>query len=421
MSRFSHSRVRARLAWTASTVLALSLGSVAIGHAQTSSTPPLTLPLAFAQAWERQPEAAALLQRRQAGESLRQAASNWTPAPAALEASVRSDRFNRRQGAQELEFGVAVPLWLPGERERSQALADAQLDAVERQALLAQWQLAQSLREHWWGLLREREELRAAQERLQSTQALASDVARRLKAGELSRADQNQADAAVLLAVSEQSQAHTRVMASEQSMRALLGLPAEAALLMAPTPEPEPAGDAPAHPLLAALQAKAQTARSAAALAKAQVRASPELTLLHTRDRAARGEASNGTVTLGLRFPLGSSDRNKAAVLSAGAEQTEAEVLLARERERLMAEQRSAQSALDAARAVLQAARDRARLADETRQFFDKSFRLGETDLPTRLRVELEAGQAQRDLARARIDLNLAIATLRQRLGLLPE
>ena len=29
--------------------------------------------------------------------------------------------------------------------------------------------------------------------------------------------------------------------------------------------------------------------------------------------------------------------------------------------------------------------------------------------------------ETQRDLARARIDLNLAIATLRQRLGLLPE
>jgi cobalt-zinc-cadmium efflux system outer membrane protein len=421
MSRFTHSRAPVRLLWTASAVLAFSLGSVAISHAQPISNPPLTLPLAFAQAWERQPEAATLLQRRQASESLRQAASSWTPAPAALEASVRSDRFNRRQGAQEVEFGVAVPLWLPGERERSQALADAQLDAVGRQALLAQWQLAQSLREHWWTLLREREDLRAALERLQSMQALASDVARRVKAGELSRADQHQADAAVLLAVAEQTQTQSRVIASEQALRALLGLRAEEALLMATSPEPEPAADAPAHPLLGALEAKALTARSAAALARAQVRASPELTLLHTRDRSVRGETSNGTVTLGLRFPLGSSDRNKAAVLSAGADQTEAEVLLARERERLVAEQRSAQAALAAARAVLSAAQDRARLADETRQFFDKSFRLGETDLPTRLRVELEAGQAQRDLARARIDLSLAIATLRQRLGLLPE
>lgn len=40
---------------------------------------------------------------------------------------------------------------------------------------------------------------------------------------------------------------------------------------------------------------------------------------------------------------------------------------------------------------------------------------------PTRLRVELEAAQAERQLARARIDAAAAISHLRQALGLLPQ
>ena len=63
----------------------------------------------------------------------------------------------------------------------------------------------------------------------------------------------------------------------------------------------------------------------------------------------------------------------------------------------------------------------RQQLARESRGFFDKSFRLGESDLPTRLRIELEAVEAERQNARARIELAAAISALRQALGLLPE
>ncbi|MFO1250959.1 MAG: hypothetical protein U1E77_07425 [Inhella sp.] len=157
---------------------------------------PLSLPQAFERAWARQPEAQALAARREAAQALRAAADAWTPEPAALEASLRSDRFNRRQGAQELELGLALPLWLPNERARSQALAVAQAQSVEAEALRAQWQLAQQLREHWWALALAREEQQAAQERWQASQALAADVARRTQAGELARADQHQAEAA---------------------------------------------------------------------------------------------------------------------------------------------------------------------------------------------------------------------------------
>ncbi len=46
---------------------------------------------------------------------------------------------------------------------------------------------------------------------------------------------------------------------------------------------------------------------------------------------------------------------------------------------------------------------------------------MGEADLPTRLRIELEAIEAERQATRTRIDLAAAISSLRQALGLLPD
>ena len=74
-----------------------------------------------------------------------------------------------------------------------------------------------------------------------------------------------------------------------------------------------------------------------------------------------------------------------------------------------------------AAQASAEAANRRAALARETRGFIEKSFRAGETDLPSRLRVELEAFEAERQSTLARLNVNQAISALNQALGLLPQ
>jgi len=88
---------------------------------------------------------------------------------------------------------------------------------------------------------------------------------------------------------------------------------------------------------------------------------------------------------------------------------------------RIAAEKEASRLRVDLARAQLAAAERRAQLAHESRGFFDKSFRLGETDLPTRLRIEAEAVDARRQAAAARIEVAAAISQWRQALGLLPE
>lgn len=384
----------------------------------------MTLREVFDATWARQPEAMALQARRDAARAQQSAATAWTPEPAALELSNKTDRLNRNQGARELEVGVAVPLWLPGERGRSAALAEAEGAAIESRATAAQLRIAATVREAWWQWQRARIEVDSARDQLDNTRRIAADVARRTKAGDLARADQHQADGAVASAEANMAQAEAGLAAARQHLRALAGsapAPGEVAGALA---EPDPgaaAADLEAHAALLELKDRAVVAERTAALAATQSRANPELMLATTRDRGAFGEAAQQTITLGVRIPFGGGPRHDARTANARAEATEIQAQLALERERVIAEREAAKVRVDASRAQLAAAERRAQLARESRGFFDKSFRLGETDLPTRLRIEAEAAEAERQAARTRIELAAAISAWRQALGLLPQ
>lgn len=404
--------------------LVLALGAVATDSMAQASTI-TTLKQAFDAAWLRQPEAASGDLYRQAAQGRKVAAQSWTVEPPSLEVSAKTDRFNRNDGSREYEFGVAVPLWLPGERSRSLALAEAEAGAVDSRAAAAQWRLAGSLREAWWGLHRARIEVELARARQDSASQLGRDVARRVAAGELAKSDQHQADGALAAAQAELAASQAALTQAEQALRALTaeapvsGLPDAAEVSISPLPnDAEPA---PNHPALRELSDRALKAERARDLAGVQQRANPELTLAATRDRGGLGERYDQTVTLGLRFPLGSSGANQAKRATAGAELIEAQAQLTLERQRLSGELAGARARLTAAQVAAEAATRRAALARETRGFIEKSFRAGETDLPSRLRVELEAHEAERQATLARLNVNQAISALNQALGLLPQ
>jgi cobalt-zinc-cadmium efflux system outer membrane protein len=173
--------------------------------------------------------------------------------------------------------------------------------------------------------------------------------------------------------------------------------------------------------LLAELEDRITMAEQTAQLISTQKRSNPELTVATTRDREAYGERYGQTVLIGIRVPFGAGPRYDARIATAQAEAIEVQSKLILEKDRIQADQQGAASRLEAARTQLDAAQRRARLANESRGFFDKSFRLGETDLPNRLRIEAEATEAARQAARSRIDLATAISAWRQSLGLLPE
>lgn len=376
----------------------------------------------FETAWQRQPEARALQSRRDAAQAQAKAAGLLLPEAPSVEISQRSDRATGNNGAREAEIGIAVPLWLPGQRTASADLAQAEISFVERRLLASQLRLAASVRDAWWNWQRARVDAEMAREQLANARRLAADVARRTQAGDLARSDQHQAEGAVAAAEALAAQAQAASAVALAQLNALTGGLATPESPHNATGEPSPA-PAPAarHPLIAELEDRIAVAERTAGLISTQKRSNPELTVATTRDRGAFGERYGQTVLIGIRVPFGAGPRYDARLATAQAEAIEVQSQLILERDRIQADQRGAASRVEAARIQLDAAQRRAKLARESRGFFDKSFRLGETDLPTRLRIEAEAVEAERQEARSRIDLATAISAWRQSLGLLPQ
>jgi outer membrane protein, heavy metal efflux system len=374
------SSTRTKITWRPA-LLAAALACTP-AWAQPSAAEP-GLKALFDAAWAHRPEAQALQARREAAQAQRSAAAAWTPEPPALQASHKSDRLTRNDGVRELNIGVAVPLWLPGERRGTQALAEAEAAAVESRAEAARLRLAGIVREAWWNAQRAAIDVEIARGQFDSARQIASDVARRARAGELARADQHQAEGAVAAAEATLAQAQATASTAQQPLKAFGETPIFKAMLAPPVAEPEPAaGDDPPHPALAEGQGRAALAERTVALAQAQSRANPELALGTTRDRGAAGERYGQTLTLALRIPFGGGPRSEGKRATARADLAEAQAQLALDRARVQAEREAAVARVDAARAQLAAAERRATLARETRGFFQKSFRLGETDAP---------------------------------------
>lgn len=384
-----------------------------------------SLEQAFSAAWLRQPEAQSLDQLRDVASARQKIAANWLVAPPTMELSGKSDQWAKNQGSREYVAGLALPLWLPGERQRAGAWAEAAASAVNSRAYAAQLRISAAVRDAWWNWRRAHGEQRLASERLDNARRLAADVARRVRAGDLARADQHQAEGAAASAEFILAESTSVMATATQNLRALTGLMPSAESDDGVEPPPAVPADFAtldaSHPAVRELFDRAEVARRAAELATVQTRNNPELVLMTTRDRGLAGEEWQQNVTLGVRLPFGSEERNRAKAGAARAEAIETEGLLRLERERLASDLEAARLRVESAHLRQQAADKRAELARESRAFFEKSFRLGETDLPTRLRIELEAMEAERQSARARLDLAAAISTLRQAMGLLPE
>ncbi|CAN1560552.1 TolC Outer membrane protein [Burkholderiaceae bacterium] len=422
MSLYKKRSISIRIALSVMTLSGLVLTAQAQGTSAAALSGSVSLKNVFDTAWQRQPEAHALQSRRDAAQAQAKAALMLSPEPPSLDISQRSDQMTGNNGSRETEVGIAIPIWLPGQRTASADLAQAEISLVERKLLASQLRLAASVRDAWWGWLRARIDAELASEQLANSQRLAADVAKRTSAGDLAKSDRHQAEGALAAAQAHAAQAQAASAAALAQVMSLTGRTAQADLTVNAAAEPTPSSViSVGHPLLAELEDRITMAERTAQLISTQKRSNPELTVATTRGRGAFGDRYGQTVLIGIRVPFGSGPRYDARIATAQAEAIEVQSKLILERDQIQADQRGAASRLEAVKTQLVAAQRRAMLANESRGFFDKSFRLGETDLPTRLRIEAEAAEAARQAARSRIDLASAISALRQSLGLLPE
>lgn len=409
------------------------LGTLAQEVKQARITP-APLKALFDESWQRQPEARAYSTRLESLEARERVTQSLLPRPLTLEVAGKAERSSTNtnfgaSGTGEYIVGFAIPIWLIGERSSAMALSSAESQRLVKQLASVQLRLAARLRSLFWEFELAKINGELAENRLQNARGLSQDVQRRYQAGDLSKADLLQAESAAANAEAALAESQANLILAKQNLRSVIGRDITPDLLK---PAKQYAEALPAlpknfvdldqtHPLIQDLIAQVEVASKATALAQAQTRQNPELRLIASNGRPEVGVPNQQSILLGLRIPFGSANQIQAQRFASRANQIESEERLVFERERVLGELDASKAQVESAQIRLTAAKRRAQLSSETRAFFDKSFKFGESDLPTRLRVELEATDAAKQAAQAEITYLASVSALRQALGLLPE
>lgn len=344
------------------------------------------------------------------------ASQAWTPAPPSVGVFNTTDQLNGDYGRREWEVGVSAPIWLPGQRDQAEALANAEKNAFSGRSALSRWQLAGQLRESWWAVRFAQVDLSSANRQLDEAQALAKDVGMRVQAGDLAALDQSQAKSRIQQAKQQQSIAQLELQRAYQAF-ALISrgavLPQQNEILETP-----PALEL--HPVLSSLQDATRSAQARLEQATGDTRDAPEVALSYTSERDAFDDPYRGRIKLGITVPFGSESRNQPRITAANADWIEAQTTRELESQRISAELASARLELSQSQQQQALAVEELPRVNERAGWVAKGFRLGQFDLITQIRSQQELLDAQSQVTRAEYAIGRAISRFNQAAGVLP-
>lgn len=380
---------------------------------QSSAQQPVSLAEAVEGAWRRASQSVEVAGQARRAQAERAAASALWPAPPALEVGVTRDRRRAAGSARETEVGVVVPLWLPGQRAARLGQVDAEASSASAAADVARLRVAGAVREAAAEVALQRAEVASTQAQARDLQTLATDVERRVAAGDLARADALAAGAEYLAAATALAQAQQRLQAAELVWHTLTGLVQVPELSHASAPAQLE------HPALRAAGRRVELARQGVQVARTSRLEAPEL-VVRGRHESATGEPGTRGVGVALRIPFGTAGRNEPLTAAALSELELAEATERELRLQVEGEVAAARLAESSARRQLGDQARRAGLLRERAALLEKSFKAGETGLPDVLRALTAATQAEAEFARSQAALAQATSRLQQALGVMP-
>ena len=347
-------------------------------------------------------------------------AAPWS-APPALEVGRREDRTSAT-GARETDLGLVVPIWWPGQRATLAQRTETAVGLANALELVERLRLAGSLRELAWEWAQLRTEADLADGQVNSLAALAEDVERRVRAGDLARADGMAARAEWLAAQAARVEVLRRLQAAQARWALVTGLP-KLSISVPPSEtleRPPDVSTGHVHPEATLAQLNRELAERSLEVVRAGKADAPELSLSLRQDSTARQAALPHSVAIGVRVPFGPQSRNLPRLATAHAALDTAQVQQERLNERLASEALTAREAWRAAQTQFESLNEGAVLLRERARLIDRAFRAGEVALPELLRTLAAAHAAEAAAARQRATWGLSRARLEQTLGILP-
>jgi cobalt-zinc-cadmium efflux system outer membrane protein len=381
-------------------------------------SPRLTLAGVVEQTWQRNPGLQVFQARLEQADALRTQADSVFAADPAFSLRHNNSGLGSRNGLSEWEWGLEMPIWLPGQRTARRRVAEQDRQGVAASEQALRLAIAGTVREALWQIALLRNRATLAHREWQTARQLEQDVARRVRLGDLPESDLVLAQQETLTRQDDYRSAAADLRQQFDRYRSLTGLDSIPADYK--ETESRQTGIGNRHPALAETMAQVDALQARLGQARHERRGNPTLTLGTRHERALSGEDYESSVGVIVRVPLGLSSQSAPGLATAGLELARAQQQRDELKRQLGIGLQQATQTLQTTRAALQLAQRQNRLAGRNLELARKSFALGESDLFTLLRIQTQAFNAEQNLQRREIELQFDIASYNQALGVLP-
>ena len=390
-----------------------------LDHAPLATDPTLTFNALLEQTLAHAPEALETTARAEQAQTMTALGQSWTAGRPSVQMDLIDDRLLSDLGQRELTWGVALPLWRPGERRAMQARGTqygAQLTAWQQAFAL---DMAGRLRSALADMAEADAMLAAEQLATADAQELLAIAEARFAAGETAQRDVLQARSVLLAQRRNELTAEAGRVDAERNYATLTGLQVRPAAPHTETIVPDEEVS-PAHPLLSLLRSDVDLASAEIARAEADARGSPTLSVGTRRQRAGYFTDYEDALALSLSIPLGGRAHVDAAASKERRAKVDAEVMYLNTLRTLNLQLHEVEHELFTLGESLPMSEEQAQLARQQWEMSRAAFAAGETDMSQVVIALQQARLSARDLDSLALRHTRLVSEFNQIIGVLP-
>lgn len=390
-----------------------------LDHAPLATDPNLSFSAILEHTLAHAPEALETAVRTAEARDMTALGNSWTAGRPDLQLDFIDDRLLSDLGQRELTYGIALPLWRPGQRRSMQDRGQ------KYNAQVAAWQAALTLT--LAGHLRSALADMQAADTMLAAELLATTDAEQLlaiaeslyAAGETAQRDVLQARTLLLSQQRNTLAAEAARVDAERNYVSLTGLNARPATAHT---EAIHAADAisPEHPLLRFLQSEVELASTEIDKAQAEARGNPTLSIGSRRQRAGYFAEYEDALALSLSIPIGGRAHIEAATSGARRGKADADVRYLTTIRALNLQLHEIEHELYTLGESLPLSEEQAQLTRQQWEMARAAFEAGETDMSQVVIALQQARLSARELDAIALRHNRLITELNQIFGVLP-
>ena len=345
-------------------------------------------------------------------------ANSFLPGSAALILRNQNDVLLSRNGENEWEAGIEMPIWLSGQRAARAAIANVSANNFNQDQQLLHLQLAGMVRDALWDIDLRQGLSDIAELKWTAAKQLEQDVQKRVSLGDMAQKDLFVVQSETLLAENESIATQAEVQHAKFRYINLTGLheiPSSYAEQKSAKLDVDET-----HTALLEANGKIALSNQMRNLTNIETRENPTIIISTRTLRGANDNQYNNSVGIILRIPLQSASRNAPLQAVAETNYMQQQVNLSALKIVLAAAMHEAEHNLEVGEQQLNVLAKQQIIAQKSLYAVRSGFKLGEIELIEVMRAQTQAFNVDKNLKNQQIQHQWNIARYNQAVGELP-